>query len=179
VGPAGLTSRSRGGFVFTLSIWPNGLGGTVPSFRNQRRLKTSSGTASDPHATVAGCKRDTASVMARRMPAAAFSRQAAAASEPPLPEIPGALCVCVAAINIWSVFQPVASAARTLISSSVSRPTPRLSTMTITARPLPFCIAKARAWSGSCTLSVGRGVKDPRSERGNFSGVMSTTAVPA
>ena len=56
VGPAGSVRFTfpAPGFIFTLSIFPNGFGGIVPSFRNHRRLKTCSGASAVPNAISAG-----------------------------------------------------------------------------------------------------------------------------
>src|ERR1035441_8186139 len=69
VGPAG-SSRfglSTGGFILMRSLVPpNGLGGTVPGFILQRRLKTWFGSRPAPQAILAGARL----LMARATPSA-------------------------------------------------------------------------------------------------------------
>jgi hypothetical protein len=66
IGPAGSTrfALPGGGFIFTRSTLPKGLGGAVPSRMYQRRLLRCSGASAVPNAIWAGRSR----FSARRTP---------------------------------------------------------------------------------------------------------------
>ncbi len=147
---------------------------------NQRRLLTSSGNGATPPAILAGTVRPAAWATPSARPSTTSLRYSGSRGTLGFRSVSvGAVCVCVAAINMRSAGIPVRRLASSLASSSRSRGITHVSQVAMASRVRPSSSTNARTMSGSWAEVAWRSLKLPSMETGQRRGVTSTSPVPA